>query len=683
MWVANGLVTALSSQQPQCLPFWVGTASSGLFEEPIEVVGRGGEMFLQKSGIFRHALTCIAALLGCQTVLFAEPLWEWSNPQPQGHNLFSAAAGEDVIVAVGDGGTILVSQDGTKWEVRSSATDYQLSDVIWANGKFVAVGGAYGFEFRPLLGVVLTSDDGYRWVERHRVDYFRISSVVWDGSRFVAFGKGAKVLISPDGVTWSEETIELDIWDIEDVVWDGSRFVAVGQAYGEWSSYFTSQDALNWDETPFECECDPAAISWGNGLYIVVGGSWGRKATVLVSSDAETWQEQTWEQTPSLSNVFHHTAGFTAVGYSGVVATSSDGQEWLFLDPQTEKALLGITASESGYLVVGEDGFMMAGEEVGELEVLLSDSLELLGSYEIVELATDGDVTVGVGTLGVTIRSFRGSPWERRPFWSLGYYNSVRWIESEFWAVGDHGLVRSPDGLEWDLMLYDPDILLFDIAWNGSVFVAVGRSWVVGDNRAVVATSANGIEWSNEWIDTGGAVLFAARWAGSRFVAVGASGIHLTSPDGFNWTQHLLDEQITLRDMEWNGDRLVAVGQHWENGRIILSSADGVAWEECLLPDVHGPTFSDVAWTGARFLAVGRPLGDTVFSSRDGVEWSADSTGTGLPLASVGGSERLLYATGLGGKIIGRIQYPPMPRRPGRRVLPSQGNKGRIPKVVR
>ncbi len=605
----------------------------------------------------------------------AETGWEWVNPQPQGNHLLSAAAGADVIVAVGNGGTILVSQDGTNWEVRTATTDYDLSDVIWANGRFVAVGGVYGFEGRPLLGVVLTSIDGYHWVERHRADYFRITSVVWDGTRFVAVGKGASVLLSLDGITWSEETLELEIWDLEDVVWDGSRFVAVGRAYGEWSSYFTSQDALNWDETPFECECDPAAISWGNGLYVVVGGAWGPVATAFVSSDAETWQEQSWEQTPRLRDVFHDTQEFVAVGDSGVVATSADGQEWLFREPQTEKALLGISASESGFLVVGEDGMMMTGAEDGELELLFSDSLELHGSLEIVEIAGAGDVTVGVGNLGVTIRTYRGSPWETRPNWSVGYFYSVRWIESEFWAVADHGLVRSPDGLDWDLMLYDTDVQLFDIAWDGSMFVAVGRSFVGGDTRAVVVTSTNGFDWSYEWIDTGGAVLFAARWTGSRFVAVGAYGIHLTSPDGFSWTQHHLDEQITLRDMEWNGDRLVAVGKHWENGRLILSSADGVTWEECLLPDVHGSTFYDVAWTGARFLAVGRPLGDTIFASRDGVEWNADSTGTGLHLVSIGGSEQLLYATGLGGKIIGLIQDPPTPRRPERRVMPSLGKK--------
>ena len=173
----------------------------------------------------------------------------------------------------------------------------------------------------------------------------------------------------------------------------------------------------------------------------------------------------------------------------------------------------------------------------------------------------------------------------------------------------------------------------------------------------------------------GGAVLLAVRWAGSHFVAVGAYGVSLTSPDGFSWTQHDLGEQYSLGDMEWNGDRLVAVGDHWETGGLILSSRDGVNWEECLPPGRHGSRIADVAWVGDRFVAVGFLLGDTILTSNDGLDWSAESTGTGLVPISVGGDERTLYVTGRGGKIIRQIKRLPPPRRPSGRLSLPPGNK--------
>jgi hypothetical protein len=233
-------------------------------------------------------------------------------------------------------------------------------------------------------------------------------------------------------------------------------------------------------------------------------------------------------------------------------------------------------------------------------------------------------------------------------------------------------------------MLYDTNIGLYDVAWNGSVYVAVGWNPAPGAGDALAATSADGFDWAYQWIHAGGP-LTAVRWTGSLFVAVGVDGILLTSPDGSIWSQNYLDEQINLYDMEWNGDRLVAVGMHWETGRLILSSADGVDWVECLPHDSRRSFFKDVAWVGDRFLAVGSLLGDTVFTSNDGLNWSMESTGIGITAGSVGGDERTIYLTGRGGKIIRRADppYPPAPRRPERRVLPSQANKGRVLEIVR
>jgi len=626
-------------------------------------------------GVFARLLWGVAATLICQPALRAETRWEWVNPLPQGHTLRAVAAGDGVMVAVGLNGSIIASSDGIRWPLGNGTTGYDLYEVIWANSQFVAVGGRSGDQLWPALGVILTSTDGFHWVERHHIDDVLVGGVVWDGARFVATS-GPRVLFSSDGKTWTEESLGEEILGLGDLVWDGSRFVANGATSDDTSSAFTSEDGLTWRSQPFGCECYSVAIAWGNGRFVVVGGTPGGDGTILTSNDASTWDVQIWEGSGRFYDVIVGHEGFLAVGDRGLVANSPDGSSWSFQEPLTDFDLRGVTETSGGYLAAGEGGFMMTSSDGRSWHVLSEDTLRIGPSLELVELAAGDGIVIGVGDNSLVVRSEDGGAWEHRPRWVLGSYNSVRRIGSEFWAVGDQGIARSLDGLEWELMLYDTGIRLFDVAWNGSVYVAVGWNPAPGEGQALAATSPDGLDWSYQWLDTGGAVLRGVRWIGSRFVVVGANGILLTSPDGFSWAQFHFGEQISLRDIEWNGDRLVAVGEHWETGRLILSSTDGVSWEECLPPASHGSAFSDVAWVGESFFAVGRPLGDTIFTSTDGLDWSAVATSTGLVPVSVGGDERALYVTGLGGRIIRRIQSPPAPRRPSGRRSPSLGKKG-------
>ena len=617
------------------------------------------------------ALVAGAAFSSASSGAIAESGWEWVNPLPQGYDLNAVAVGDGVLVAVGRGGSIIASTDGIRWTVANGGTDYILYEVIWANHQFVAVGAKpEGFMF--VFGVILTSADGFHWVEQHRISYSPVGAVAWDGDRFVATA-GATLLLSTDGKIWAEKSLGEEISGLRDLLWDGSRFVAIGTTSDETLSAFTSEDALSWQGQPLNCDCHQLAIAWGNGRYVVVGGTPGGDGTILTSNDASAWEVQFLEETGRFQDVIFGDGGFLAVGEDGLVASSSDGLVWSFQNPPTDIDLKGVTKTGAGFLAVGDGGLMMTSLDGTSWQELSEDTLDLPHFYEILEIASRDGVVIGVGTNSLIVRSEDGGAWEKRPRWIVGYYNSVRWIGSEFWAVGDYGIARSPEGLEWELMLYDTSVGLFDVAWNGSVYVAVGWNPAPGAGDGLVATSTDGFDWAYQWIHAGGP-LTAVRWTGSLFVAVGVDGILLTSPDGSIWSQHYLDEQIYLYDMEWNGDRLVAVGMHWKTGRLILSSADGVNWVECLPHDRHRSFFRDVAWVGDRFLAVGFLLGDMVFTSNDGLNWFTETTGIGVTADSVGGNERTIYLTGTGGMIIRRADppYPPAPRRPGRRVSPMR-----------
>ena len=89
------------------------------------------------------------ALCFCVHVLPASAegdLWEWVTPTPQGHDLFAAASGNGVTVAVGRQGTVITGSDGVGWQTSHSESEYRLIDVVWGDGVFVAVGGKVGWE---------------------------------------------------------------------------------------------------------------------------------------------------------------------------------------------------------------------------------------------------------------------------------------------------------------------------------------------------------------------------------------------------------------------------------------------------------------------------------------------------------------------------------------------------------
>jgi hypothetical protein len=333
----------------------------------------------------------------------------------------------------------------------------------------------------------------------------------------------------------------------------------------------------------------------------------------LVSIDGLSWEEQTWEGIGRLHDVVSGRDGFLAVGDDGLVASSVDGYVWSFQDPPTDFDVRGVTEVDGGYLAVGEDGFMMSSPDGSVWTQLSEKAFDISGSWEINELATNGSTIVGVGEGSLIITGKHGTEWVRRyaPV-SWGELNSVIWAGSAFWAVGSPGVFRSIDGVHWVEMGHSPpNVTLYDIVWNGSLYVAVGRDPVPVGGRKSVMTSRDGHDWSYQDL-LFAYPLHAVGWTGSRFVAAGNGDLYLTSTDGEIWEQHAWPDSRDVTDMAWSGDRLVAVGGRLGVGGFILSTTDGIHWVECKLPIENVSDFDDVTWTGTHFVAVSRSSGDKV-----------------------------------------------------------------------
>src|SRR5690348_16560826 len=121
------------------------------------------------------------------TVLTSTNLVSWTT-QFAGtfNNLNAVIYTNSQFVAVGDGGTIVTSPDGTLWTTRASGS-WQLFDITYSAGTYVAVGGTFPTVSTTGLGVIITSPDAAVWTVRNPVTnpYF---SVTYAQGMFAAAG---------------------------------------------------------------------------------------------------------------------------------------------------------------------------------------------------------------------------------------------------------------------------------------------------------------------------------------------------------------------------------------------------------------------------------------------------------------------------------------------------------------
>lgn len=106
--------------------------------------------------------------------------WTQSGPG-SGAAFLAVAMRSGAAVAVGVGGRISTSTNGTSWTTRTSGTSADLVDVAYGNGVFLAVG---------VGGVLVKSeDDGATWSVVTLASFPDCTHVVWDtiASRFIVF----------------------------------------------------------------------------------------------------------------------------------------------------------------------------------------------------------------------------------------------------------------------------------------------------------------------------------------------------------------------------------------------------------------------------------------------------------------------------------------------------------------
>ena len=123
-----------------------------------------------------------------------------------------AAEEEGIWVAAGYGGRRMISEDGQTWSITGEWSQpggddsHNLMSAVYAEGKFVVVGGGGGGRFGTPGGHVLVSRDGREWKETWSPQS-RVNPIVFGDGRFVVGGPQRKLYWSDDAENWQEGAV--------------------------------------------------------------------------------------------------------------------------------------------------------------------------------------------------------------------------------------------------------------------------------------------------------------------------------------------------------------------------------------------------------------------------------------------------------------------------------------------
>jgi PKD domain len=289
-------------------------------------------------------------------------------------------------------------------------------------------------------------------------------------------------------------------------------------------------------------------------------------------------------------------------------------------------------------------------------------------NVDIVLFGPAGATAVAAGGDGVPpLLSYDGLVWTPRvsPFDDNGYarvyavaWNGTSWVAGGQ-SLGGTTLATSPNGLTWTAATSEPGFnSVSGLAWNGSMWVAVGS----GQLGPLFATSLDGQSWTAATTPGSAGGGHTVAWNGSYWLA----GIQflgmVRSTDGQNWVLQPspFDDPGEVRAIAWNGTLWTAVGEG-QNGPVIATSPDGVAWTEYTVAltvlravtwsgttwmaggmggvasspngnvwtvvSIPGAEVFGITWTGTEWIGVGRDAaGSAVFNSPDGANWTSTNS---------------------------------------------------------
>jgi photosystem II stability/assembly factor-like uncharacterized protein len=581
-------------------------------------------------------------------------------------------------VAVGDGGTILRSNDGRQWESADVSTTANIGAVATNGTKFVAVGDQ---------GMILSSDDGSKWSS----GTLDISLTVGDFTN----EKDQRILEQSTKVAW-DQTIQPTITRLSSVIWDGHKFVAVGDWHDRFPSkfdssqlsdyrgflVFISEDGVNWHTQKANIDRQDlykmtgalypdqfSKLIYTGSMYVATTRSSNTgSSAILISPDLDTWTLSVPNNRISINDAIYNNGQIIAVGYYlsaswtpkgksnlNVVYTSQDGSEWTETEIESVRgfSLSPIVWDGEQYVFASTLKSMVKSKDLttwqtisGEVADKNKNLQTFINNPRTAKMIYDGKQYIAVGAYGsILVKEKITDYWNvvrEKPYANFNRIasdgdryvasSSVRDTSKGPFDTGTGGLWESADGYNWNQAEIEGN---FHAQWwwhslavgNGTVLAYGIGEGLYGEEYLGYALSQKPGQWEFKKFpfDMGRNIdLF---WLNGEFYAMG-NDTYATSQDGVNWSA-LGTFVPTLRNIVTNGDIQIGLKQMDSHGSFenqLYSSYDGASWKQLdvhFSESEHSNVANDFNWNGAQFAAISQ---NVTAVSADGENWTYGHT---------------------------------------------------------
>jgi hypothetical protein len=366
-----------------------------------------------------------------------------------------------------------------------------------------------------------------------------------------------------------------------------------------------------------------AGITYGNGLLVTVG----EFGTILTSFDGTNWTSADSGTFETLLDCAYGNGHFVAVGSFGTILTSPDGRNWLAQFGGTFYQLNAIAFGDGQFIAVGQESTILSSPDGIEW------SLRANGPFSLTDITYGEGSFVAVGSRAI-LTSTNGISWTRRNVNLASSLEAVTHANGEFVAVGGIDsfgdfrcvVASSPDGLNWSNIFFDSPYLPRGIAYGNGQWVILGGGLdyqYEGYAPGGVLLSTDLTHWSV--VESNTPPLLDIIFEIGHFIAVGPDGVIKLSSNGMSWRGlSSFNENYWIRDVEFANGNFIAVALD----RLVFSP-DGVQWTNVHIfstniYDYNADLILSVAYGHGRYVVGGEY--QRLFTSTNAVNWERVAT---------------------------------------------------------
>ncbi|MEN8255871.1 MAG: PKD domain-containing protein, partial [Verrucomicrobiota bacterium] len=303
---------------------------------------------------------------------------------------------------------------------------------------------------------IVLSDPLESWPHQNTITIAFLYGITSDGERLVTVGSNGFTGTSTNGINWTSGNVGGSFANVTlyGIIHDGTQFIAVGRDWisSAWAGVvYTSPDGSTWTKRHEIATLSLNDVATGNGVKIAVGYS----GTLLRSTNGQNWSSIGMASTNHLMGVSYGqglftTAGRTATG-DPVVFVSPDGITW-----HNRSSGAGTGLLDFDTLQFCNDMFLASGSYVG---IRRSDnygtsfSVSTDDYYHIPAFAYGNGIYFAAGIdqnnadTDINLISSDGINWTALPTAAQQDRNAATFFKNCFVTVGKSGSIWKSDPL--------------------------------------------------------------------------------------------------------------------------------------------------------------------------------------------------------------------------------------------